>query len=121
MPRGHFDATPLVGRRMLDKGDETGGHEPAGTHDLPGPRHFTHLHDATGRDNFDPTPGARGDNVERLHTLPGVHHSLDPVTLHAANDTPRRVDPRADGQYDPRTAMGGPSTGRLRRHSPLAD
>jgi hypothetical protein len=77
MPRGHLDATPLVGRRMLDKCDETGGHEPAGTHDLPGPRHFTHLHDATRRDNFNPAPGARGDNVERLDTTVTVRQAGD--------------------------------------------
>src|SRR5450756_2566177 len=84
MPRGHLDATPLVDRRMLDKGDEAAGHEAAGTYRLTGPRHLAHLHDPAGRDDLDATTGSRGDDLEGLDALPGVDQGLDSVTLHGA-------------------------------------
>ena len=89
--RRHLDAAPLVERRVLDEGDEAAGHEAPGAHDLPGPRHLPHLHDAARRDHLDPAARARGDDLERLDALPGVDHGLDSVTLHGANDTPGRI------------------------------
>jgi len=76
---------------MLDEGDKAGCHEAAGAHWLPGPRHLAHLNDPAGRDDLDATAGPGSDDLEGLHALPGVDQCFDSVTLHGANDTPRRA------------------------------
>src|SRR5918996_1846730 len=66
---------------VLDYGDHSGGHEPAGTDHPSGPGDLDHLHHAAGRADLDPPPRPGGLDLEPLDPTAGVHGDLDPIAL----------------------------------------
>lgn len=68
---------------MLDEGDQPTRHEPPGSDGLTGSRDLANLHHATGRRDLDAPSGSRRGDLERLHTLTGVHQCLDAIALHS--------------------------------------
>ena len=98
---------------MLDERDEPARHEPPRPNRRAAARHLRDLDDATRGRHLDPTTGARRNDLERLHALPGIDDCLDAIALHermvALHDCDRRRDGASrDSAYDHPRRMVAP-------------
>src|SRR5574338_575095 len=88
-------------RGMLDERDEAAGHEAPGAHRRSAAGHLRDLDHATAGGDLEPAPRPRGLDHERLRSLAGIHHRLDPIALHASE----RSSARANWRYVHHVAM----------------
>jgi hypothetical protein len=68
---------------VLDQRNHPTRHEARGPHHRPTPCDLDDLDRAAADRRLHAPARARGDHVERLDTVAGVDHDLDPVTAHA--------------------------------------
>src|ERR1019366_6059345 len=108
-PGGALRGVGLIARRVLDQGDDPGGHEAPRAYRLPATGHLADLYHAAGGADFDLAAGAGGRDLVCLRRPAGVDDDLDPVTLHVRDRTLIAVRARRQA----RSARFGGTSGGL--------